>query len=64
MYYLYCKFRKGRQARKQQEGGFNFRLIPTAFLFGLVFNPEDGGDTFFRNVSVYLPDYMALSSGI
>jgi hypothetical protein len=32
---------------------------PCWFLAWLIFNPEDGGDTFFRNVSSHM-DYMAL----
>jgi hypothetical protein len=34
-----------RQARKQHEAGDH-----AGFLFGLFFNPEDGGDIFLRNV--------------
>jgi hypothetical protein len=30
------------------------------FLLGLLFDPEDGGDTFLRNVASLLTDYMAL----
>jgi hypothetical protein len=35
-------------------------LLHAAFLYGLVFHPEDGGDVFLRNVGGHLPDYTAL----
>jgi hypothetical protein len=34
-------------------------LLPTAFLLGLFFDSEDGGNMFFRNVGLSM-DYMAI----
>jgi hypothetical protein len=34
------------------------RKMPVC-LFGLIFDPEDGGNTFLRNVDKFLPNYMA-----
>jgi hypothetical protein len=36
--------------------------LPTTFLLGLLFNPEDGGDKFLWNISWLSRDYMALHS--
>jgi hypothetical protein len=33
------------------------------FLLGLLFHPEDGGDTFLRNVGGLLPNCTALQLG-
>jgi hypothetical protein len=37
-----------------------FCLLFAGYLLGLLFDPEDGGDTFLRKVSEFLPDYTAL----
>jgi hypothetical protein len=46
------------QARNQDESGS--KQLNTGFLFGLFFDPEDGGDMFLRNVGYLSKDYMAL----
>jgi hypothetical protein len=35
-------------------------LIQDGFLLFLFFDPEDGGDMFFRNVDLFLTDYMVV----
>jgi hypothetical protein len=37
-------------------------LLPVGFLLDLLLNPEDGGSTFFCNISGLLPDCMAIHS--
>jgi hypothetical protein len=37
-------------------------LIFAGYLFGLLFNPEDGGSMFFQNISELLLGYMVLQS--
>jgi hypothetical protein len=39
-----------------------FCLLHAGFLFGLHFNPEDGGDIFLPNVSWITPEYTMLHS--
>jgi hypothetical protein len=56
-YHLQLQGRRERQARNQQESG---PLIRADFLLDLLFDPEDGGDMFLRNVVYLSPDYMAL----
>jgi hypothetical protein len=36
---------------KLNSRGYTFYPLHTGFLLGLFFDPEDGGDMFFRNVS-------------
>jgi hypothetical protein len=36
------------------------RLCMLASLDGLLFEPEDGGDTFLRNIDLSSPDYICL----
>jgi hypothetical protein len=37
-------------------------LLHAAFLFGLLFNPEDGGDMLLQNASWIAPEYTTLHS--
>jgi hypothetical protein len=45
---------------KLQAKPTNYYLLHAGFLSGLLFDPEDGGDIFLRNVGWLSTDYMAL----
>jgi hypothetical protein len=57
-YYLH--FVHPFEIRKESEA--SSRVFLSNSLFGLLFNPEDGGSVFLRNVSKFLPVYTALHS--
>jgi hypothetical protein len=48
-----------RRTKRRYNPSSACRLVNACFLFGL-FNPEDGGDTFLRNVGGLIPKYMEL----
>jgi hypothetical protein len=54
-YHLYLQGRKSAKQNNQRA------QLPSYLLSWLIFNPEDGGDTFLRNVSTYM-DYTVLYS--
>jgi hypothetical protein len=47
---------------EQQTKQSDVCLLLTSYLIGLLFDIEDGGNTWFRNVCERLPDYIALFS--
>jgi hypothetical protein len=59
---------KSKPSRNHEEAGGKQRstirsvgrLILAGFLLGLLFDTEDGGSTFLRNMGGLLPDYTAL----
>jgi hypothetical protein len=51
-------FKAEELAKQQQEPGFSYSLLLTVYFLSLLFDPEDGGSTFFRKVGK-LPDYTA-----
>jgi hypothetical protein len=38
-------------------------LVPVGFLFGLLFEPEDGGDAFFRNIELQCRSIVIVMRG-
>jgi hypothetical protein len=57
---LHLQGRRMRHSRNQRESSWHAELCCCSFLFGLFFDPEDGGDMFFRNVGWISTDYKAL----
>jgi hypothetical protein len=45
--------------RFEEAEGFACCLLLADYSLDLLFNPEDGGSMFLRNVSEHLPDYTA-----
>jgi hypothetical protein len=52
---------KSKQSKKPTEAGGK-HLLYVDFLLHLLFDPEEGSDTFFRNIHGLLPDYTASHS--
>jgi hypothetical protein len=52
IYYLHLQGRRVSQARNQQKQEAGWAPASGTFLLGLLFDPEDGGDMFVRNVGL------------
>jgi hypothetical protein len=48
------------QVRNEQEAGCMKNLLVATFMLPLLFDSEDGGNTFLRSVGALLPTYKAL----
>jgi hypothetical protein len=55
----YLKQNVWREALEKIHKGFACYLLHAGFLFGLFFDPEDGGDMFLRNVVRFSTNYAA-----
>jgi hypothetical protein len=57
--HLHCRRRKEQSTSQQEAAYFLLIAVPACYLVGFLFDPEDSGNMFLRNVCEQVPYYTA-----